>query len=72
MRVGGTVYNNLKGGGGTEKRGEKTQILKRAGKLNQGVGALKKGAGILINYVHLHLKTSLKQTAISLSQKHLL
>ena len=43
MRVGGTVYNNLKGGGGTEKRGEKTQILKRAGKLNQGVGALKKG-----------------------------
>ena len=43
VRVGGTVYNNLKGGGGTEKRGEKTQILKRAGKLNQGVGALKKG-----------------------------
>ena len=27
MRVGGTVYNTLKGGG-TEKRGEKTKILK--------------------------------------------
>ena len=38
---GGTVGNTLKGGG-TEKRGGETKILKREGKLNQGVGALKK------------------------------
>ena len=35
-------------GGGTEKRGGKTKILKRrgeGGKLHQGGGAFKKGAG---------------------------
>ena len=40
VRVGGTVWNTLKGDG-TEKRGGETTILKRAGKLGQGVGALK-------------------------------
>ena len=41
MRVGGTVQNTLEGGG-TEKRGGETKILKRGGgKLSQG--ALKKG-----------------------------
>ena len=42
MRVGGTVQNTLEGGG-TEKRGGETKILKRGGgKLSQGVGALKR------------------------------
>ena len=31
--------------GGTEKRGGETKILKRARKLGQGVGALKREAG---------------------------
>ena len=42
MRVRGTVLNTLKGGA-TEKRRWETKILKRGGKLGQGVGALKKG-----------------------------
>ena len=42
MRVGGTVYNTLKGGE-TKKRGAETKILKRWGKLGQGVGPLKRG-----------------------------
>ena len=33
-------------GSGTEKRGGETKILKRGGKLSQGVGALKRGTGI--------------------------
>ena len=37
VRVGGTVENTLKGGG-TEKRGWETKILKRGGKLGQGEG----------------------------------
>ena len=37
-----TVQNTLEKGG-TEKRGGKTKILKRASKLSQGVGALKGG-----------------------------
>ena len=41
---GGTVWNTLKGGG-KKKRGGKTKILKRGGKLGQGVSALKKGGG---------------------------
>ena len=45
MRVGGTVSDALKGGG-TEKRGGETKILKRGrGKLGQGVGAFKKEGG---------------------------
>ena len=42
VRVGETVLNTLKGGG-TERRGGKTKILKRGGKLGQGVGALERG-----------------------------
>ena len=41
---GGTMQNTLTGGG-TEKRGEETKILKRGGKLDQEVGALKRGSG---------------------------
>ena len=41
---GGTMQNTLKGGA-TEKRGEETKILRRGGKLGQGVGALKRGSG---------------------------
>ena len=44
MKVGGTVSNTLKEGG-TEKREGETKILKRKGKLGQGVGALKRGWG---------------------------
>ena len=40
--MGGTVSNTLKGGG-TEKRGGETRILKRGRELDQGVGALKGG-----------------------------
>ena len=39
---GGTVWNTLRGGG-IEKRGGETKILKRASKLGLGVGALKRG-----------------------------
>ena len=39
---GGTVQNTLEGGG-TEKRGGETKILKRGGEMGQGVGDLKKG-----------------------------
>ena len=42
MRVGWTVQNTLKVGG-TENRGRETKILKRRGKLGQGVGTLKRG-----------------------------
>ena len=42
MRVGGNCQNTLKGGG-TEKREGGTKILKKGGKLGQGVGALKRG-----------------------------
>ena len=42
MKVGGAVSNTLKRGG-TEKRGVDTKILKRRGKLGQGVGAFKRG-----------------------------
>ena len=42
MRAGGTVLNTFKAGG-TEKRGGETKILKREGKLGQGVVALKSG-----------------------------
>ena len=42
MIVEGTVENTLKEGG-TEKRGGETKILKKGGKLGQGVDALKKG-----------------------------
>ena len=41
MRVGETVQNTLKGGG-TEQRGGDTKVIKRRGKLGQGVGALKR------------------------------
>ena len=46
MGVGGTVLNTLKGGG-AEKRGGEIKILKSGGrgKVGQGVGALKRGAG---------------------------
>ena len=47
MKVGGTVENTLKGGG-TEKNGGDTKILKRGFKLGQGVGALKRKAGTLL------------------------
>ena len=40
MKIGGNVSNTLKGGG-TEKREGETKILKRVGKLGQGVGAMK-------------------------------
>ena len=40
---GGTVWNTLKGGG-KEKWRRETKILKKGGKLGQGVGALKRGA----------------------------
>ena len=40
----GTVWNTLKGGW-TEERGEEAKISKREGKLSQGMGALKGGAG---------------------------
>ena len=45
---GGNCLKYLKrgwNGGGTEKRGGKTMILKRGSQLSQGVGALKKGEG---------------------------
>ena len=42
MRLGGTVQNTLKEGG-PKKRGGEIKILKKGGKLGQGVGALKKG-----------------------------
>ena len=43
--MGVTVWNTLKGGGGgTEKRGGETKILKR-GWAGQGVGALKRAGG---------------------------
>ena len=47
MRVGGICLKYLKGGG-TEKRGGETKILKRGGKLGQGVGALKRRARTLL------------------------
>ena len=38
-------------GGGTEKRGGKTKILKKGGKLGQGVGTLRNGGwNSLTNY----------------------
>ena len=40
----GTVWNTLKGGA-TEKRWGETKILKRGGKLGQGVDGLKRVAG---------------------------
>ena len=43
MRVGGTVKNILKGGG-TEKRGGETKILKRGQAGSRG-GCLKKSGG---------------------------
>ena len=45
MRVGGTVKNNLKGGG-TEKRGGQTKILKRRTSWIKGWVPYKGGAGI--------------------------
>ena len=42
VRVGETVYISLKGGG-AQNRGGETKILKRGGKLSQGVGAFKRG-----------------------------
>ena len=43
VRVGGTVKNTLKGGG-TEKRGGKTKILKRrGGQVGSRGGCFKKG-----------------------------
>ena len=42
---GRTVYNTLKWGG-TEQRGGDTKIIKRRGKLGQGVGSLKRGRGL--------------------------
>ena len=44
MRVGGTVYNTLKGGG-TEKRGGEQRFQKGGCKLGQGVSALKRRGG---------------------------
>ena len=41
VRVGGTVWNTLKGGG-TEKSGEDTKILKRRGQAGSRGGCLKK------------------------------
>ena len=38
------MENTLKGGG-TEKREEETKILRKGGKLDQGVGALKRYSG---------------------------
>ena len=50
MRVGGIVWNTLKrGGGGTEKRGGETKILKTRLQLGQGMGALKKGPETPLN-----------------------
>ena len=46
VRVGETVWNTLKGGG-IEKSGGETKILKRGVKLGQGVGALKREEGVL-------------------------
>ena len=48
--------------GGTEKSGEETKILKRRGKLGQGVGALKmKGSwNLLAKYVILALNILLE------------
>ena len=45
MKLRRTVWNTFKGDG-TETRGGETKILKRWGKLGQGLGALKRGAGI--------------------------
>ena len=42
---GGTVQNTLKGVGTEQRRGD-TKIIKRRGKLGQGVGALKKWGGL--------------------------
>ena len=45
MRVGGTVYNSLEGGG-TEKRGGDTKNFKKGGQVGSRGGCLKKvGAG---------------------------
>ena len=43
VRVVETVCNSSKGGE-TEKRGGNTKIFKKWGKLNQGLGALKRGS----------------------------
>ena len=53
MRVGGTVCNTLKGGG-TEKRGGDTKILKRGEASWAKGGALKRSGGWnpLTNYVY--------------------
>ena len=45
MRVGGTVCNTLKGGG-TEKRGGDTKILKRGRQAGSRGGCLKKERGM--------------------------
>ena len=54
VRVGGTVCNTLKGGG-TEKRGGDTKILKRGRQAgSRGGGALKRSGGWspLTNYAY--------------------
>ena len=48
---GGTVKNTFKGGG-TEKGGGETKILKKGSKLGQGVGALKRGAGTFLRTIY--------------------
>ena len=47
--MGGTVQNTLKGGG-TEKRGGETKILKRRGQAGSRGGCLKKSCGLELPY----------------------
>ena len=59
---GGTVQNTLEGGG-TEKRGGETKILKRGGGDGSRGGCLKKGGGLeplyeqCINIISLEIDT---------------
>ena len=52
MRVEVTVQNTLKEGE-TEKRGRGVKILKKGGKLGQGMGALKRGAGAPLRTMYI-------------------
>ena len=52
MRVGGIVYNNLTGGG-TEKRGGETKILKKDGKLGGGGGSWNPLANYVIHALNI-------------------
>ena len=58
VRVGETLER-----GGTEKKGGETKVLKRGGKLGQGMGALKNGGwNLFMNYGNNKRKKMKKET----------